>query len=155
MSDVVVYFGPQGENGGIIDAVEHDILDLLAATRWALRYGTDAAISVLRVDSIMYVSPSLRLDSRAKLMSFSLVFAACHERQEDPYPSKVATLIGMTISLFVSDFGELFSKLLQASPSFAAVFSSRIPSISFAPHLETKPFLDTSSLSISFSRLCK
>ncbi|GAA5896296.1 chaperonin-containing T-complex subunit CCT8 [Sporobolomyces salmoneus] len=43
----------EGENGGIIDAVEHDILDLLAATRWALRYGTDAAISVLRVDSII------------------------------------------------------------------------------------------------------
>jgi len=45
----------QGENGGILDATEHEILDLLAATRWALRYGTDAAISVLRVDSIMYV----------------------------------------------------------------------------------------------------
>lgn len=43
----------EGENGGTIDAVEHEILDLLAATRWALRYGTDAAISVLRVDSII------------------------------------------------------------------------------------------------------
>ncbi|GAA6014848.1 hypothetical protein JCM11491_002136 [Sporobolomyces phaffii] len=43
----------EGENGGILDAVEHEILDLLAATRWALRYGTDAAISVLRVDSII------------------------------------------------------------------------------------------------------
>ncbi|GAA5875862.1 hypothetical protein JCM16303_004025 [Sporobolomyces ruberrimus] len=43
----------EGENGGILDAAEHEILDLLAATRWALRYGTDAAISVLRVDSII------------------------------------------------------------------------------------------------------
>jgi len=43
----------EGENGGILDATEHEILDLLAATRWALRYGTDAAISVLRVDSII------------------------------------------------------------------------------------------------------
>ncbi|GAA5839132.1 hypothetical protein JCM3766R1_002266 [Sporobolomyces carnicolor] len=43
----------EGENGGTLDAVEHEILDLLAATRWALRYGTDAAISVLRVDSII------------------------------------------------------------------------------------------------------
>lgn len=43
----------EGENDGILDAVEAEILDLLAATRWALRYGTDAAVSVLRVDSII------------------------------------------------------------------------------------------------------
>jgi hypothetical protein len=46
----------QGENDGVLDAHKAEIYDLLAATRWALRYGTDAAISVLRVDSIMYVS---------------------------------------------------------------------------------------------------
>lgn len=38
----------------MLNAKEAEIFDLLAATRWALRYGTDAAISVLRVDSIMY-----------------------------------------------------------------------------------------------------
>ncbi|KDE09595.1 T-complex protein 1 subunit theta [Microbotryum lychnidis-dioicae p1A1 Lamole] len=43
----------EGENGGLIDAEKHEIFDLLAATRWALRYGTDAAVSVLRVDSII------------------------------------------------------------------------------------------------------
>ncbi|SCV68295.1 BQ2448_416 [Microbotryum intermedium] len=43
----------EGENGGLIDAEKHKIFDLLAATRWALRYGTDAAVSVLRVDSII------------------------------------------------------------------------------------------------------
>ena len=47
--------GTQGENGGILDAPAAEIYDLLAATRWALRYGVDAAISVLRVDSIMCV----------------------------------------------------------------------------------------------------
>lgn len=47
----------QGENGGILDAPAAEIYDLLAATRWALRYGVDAAISVLRVDSIMCVLP--------------------------------------------------------------------------------------------------
>ncbi|KAM0793383.1 hypothetical protein ACM66B_000837 [Microbotryomycetes sp. NB124-2] len=43
----------EAENGGVIDASKAEIYDLLAATRWALRYGTDAAISVLRVDSII------------------------------------------------------------------------------------------------------
>ncbi|GAA5997304.1 chaperonin-containing T-complex subunit CCT8 [Rhodotorula paludigena] len=43
----------EGENGGVLDAKQAEIYDLLAGTRWALRYGTDAAISVLRVDSII------------------------------------------------------------------------------------------------------
>ncbi|KAK4055280.1 T-complex protein 1 subunit theta [Microbotryomycetes sp. JL201] len=43
----------EAENGGVLDASKAEIYDLLAATRWALRYGTDAAISVLRVDSII------------------------------------------------------------------------------------------------------
>ncbi|GAA5955275.1 hypothetical protein JCM8115_001900 [Rhodotorula mucilaginosa] len=43
----------EAENGGVLNAKEAEILDLLAATRWALRYGTDAAISILRVDSII------------------------------------------------------------------------------------------------------
>ncbi|BGP52746.1 hypothetical protein JCM8202_004379 [Rhodotorula sphaerocarpa] len=43
----------EAENGGVLNAKEAEIFDLLAATRWALRYGTDAAISVLRVDSII------------------------------------------------------------------------------------------------------
>lgn len=49
----------QAENGGTLDAKKAEIFDLLAATRWAIRYGTDAAISVLRVDSIMYGSCAL------------------------------------------------------------------------------------------------
>lgn len=43
----------EGENGGVLDAGKAEIYDLLEATRWAMRYGTDAAISVLRVDSII------------------------------------------------------------------------------------------------------
>ncbi|CAD6584675.1 MAG: T-complex protein 1 subunit theta [Cyphobasidiales sp. Tagirdzhanova-0007] len=43
----------EGENGGIIDAPRAGIFDLLEATLWAIRYGTEAAISVLRVDSII------------------------------------------------------------------------------------------------------
>lgn len=43
----------QAENGGTLDAVKAEIFDLLASTRWAIRYGTDAAITVLRVDSII------------------------------------------------------------------------------------------------------
>ncbi|GAA5856228.1 hypothetical protein JCM8547_000830 [Rhodosporidiobolus lusitaniae] len=48
----------EAENGGVLDANKAEIYDLLAATRWALRYGTDAAISVLRVDSIIMSRPS-------------------------------------------------------------------------------------------------
>ncbi|GAA5900780.1 hypothetical protein JCM5296_004893 [Sporobolomyces johnsonii] len=51
--DGVVGVDVEGENGGILDANKAEIYDLLAATRWAIRYGTDAAISVLRVDSII------------------------------------------------------------------------------------------------------
>ncbi|GEM06113.1 T-complex protein 1 subunit theta [Rhodotorula toruloides] len=56
--DGVVGVDIEGENGGILDASKAEIYDLLAATRWALRYGTDAAISVLRVDSIIMSRPS-------------------------------------------------------------------------------------------------
>lgn len=45
----------EGVSGGTLDAAKAEIYDLLAATRWAIRYGTDAAVSVLRVDSIMCV----------------------------------------------------------------------------------------------------
>ncbi|KAL8283198.1 hypothetical protein RQP46_005976 [Phenoliferia psychrophenolica] len=43
----------EGVSGGTLDAAKAEIYDLLAATRWAIRYGTDAAVSVLRVDSII------------------------------------------------------------------------------------------------------
>lgn len=43
----------EAESGGTLDANKAEIYDLLAATRWAIRYGTDAAITVLRVDSII------------------------------------------------------------------------------------------------------
>ncbi|GAA5971963.1 hypothetical protein JCM21900_003131 [Sporobolomyces salmonicolor] len=49
----VVGVDVEGENGGVLDANKAEIYDLLAATRWAIRYGTDAAISILRVDSII------------------------------------------------------------------------------------------------------
>ncbi|MBW0498670.1 hypothetical protein O181_038385, partial [Austropuccinia psidii MF-1] len=38
---------------GLIDAKASKILDLLAGTSWAIRYGAEAAISILRVDSII------------------------------------------------------------------------------------------------------
>jgi T-complex protein 1 subunit theta len=40
----------ESENGGTLDAAKAGIFDLLEATQWALRYGTEAAINVLRVD---------------------------------------------------------------------------------------------------------
>lgn len=48
----------EGEHGGVVDANKAEIVDLLAATRWALRYATDAAVSVLRVDSIIMSKPA-------------------------------------------------------------------------------------------------
>ncbi|CAH7681243.1 chaperonin Cpn60/TCP-1 family [Phakopsora pachyrhizi] len=38
---------------GIINAKSSKILDLLTGTSWAIRYGSEAAISILRVDSII------------------------------------------------------------------------------------------------------
>jgi len=43
----------EGENGGVIDAAKAGIFDLLEGTLWAIRYGTEAAANVLRVDSII------------------------------------------------------------------------------------------------------
>lgn len=40
----------EGENGGVLDAAKAGIFDLLEATLWAIRYGSEAAINVLRVD---------------------------------------------------------------------------------------------------------
>lgn len=40
----------EGENGGVLDAAAAGIFDLMDATLWAVRYGTEAAINVLRVD---------------------------------------------------------------------------------------------------------
>lgn len=48
----------QGGEDGLIDTKAAGILDLLAATSWAIRYGTEAAISVLRVDSIIMSKPA-------------------------------------------------------------------------------------------------
>jgi len=42
-----------GESGSVIDAAKAGVFDLLDATLWAIRYGTEAAVSVLRVDSII------------------------------------------------------------------------------------------------------
>eukprot|EP00918_Siedleckia_nematoides_P006683 GHVU01014584.1.p1 GENE.GHVU01014584.1~~GHVU01014584.1.p1 ORF type:complete len:559 (+),score=71.71 GHVU01014584.1:32-1678(+) len=41
------------EDNGLKDTRPDQILDLLAGTSWALRYGSEAAISILRVDSII------------------------------------------------------------------------------------------------------
>lgn len=40
----------ESESGGVIDAAKAGIFDLYESTLWAIRYGTEAAISVLRVD---------------------------------------------------------------------------------------------------------
>lgn len=43
----------EGERDGTLDARKAGILDIATATEWALRYGTEAAMTVLRVDSII------------------------------------------------------------------------------------------------------
>ncbi|KAK9899462.1 T-complex protein 1 [Cystobasidium minutum MCA 4210] len=43
----------ESESGGVVDAAKAGIFDLYESTLWAIRYGTEAAISVLRVDSII------------------------------------------------------------------------------------------------------
>lgn len=47
-----------GEEDGTLDAKERGILDSLAAKAWAIRSATDAAVSVLSVDSIIMSKPA-------------------------------------------------------------------------------------------------
>ena len=52
---------PQGESEDstlLTTAGEHQILDSLAAKSWAIRQATEAAVSVLRVDSIIMSKPA-------------------------------------------------------------------------------------------------
>jgi len=43
----------EGETDGTLDANKAKIYDMFTATEWAIRYGTEAAITVLRVDAIV------------------------------------------------------------------------------------------------------
>lgn len=46
-------FDIEGESGEIKDCAESNILDLMIAKKWALKYATNAAATVLRVDQII------------------------------------------------------------------------------------------------------
>jgi len=48
----------EGEEDGTIDAVKHGILDSVAAKSWALKLATEAAVAVLKVDSIIMSKPA-------------------------------------------------------------------------------------------------
>jgi T-complex protein 1 subunit theta len=49
---------PQAETDGTLDSPEHNIVDSLAAKAWAIRLATEAAVSVLSVDSIIMSRPA-------------------------------------------------------------------------------------------------
>lgn len=49
---------PQAETDGTLLADEHKIYDSLAAKSWALKLATEAAVSVLSVDSIIMSKPA-------------------------------------------------------------------------------------------------
>merc|ERR1712096_520211 len=46
-------FDIDGESGEIKDCLESNVLDLLLAKQWALKYSTNAAATILRVDQII------------------------------------------------------------------------------------------------------
>ena len=48
----------QAETDGTLQADEHKIYDSLAAKSWALKLATEAAVSVLSVDSIIMSKPA-------------------------------------------------------------------------------------------------
>ena len=50
--------GNQAESDGTLVATDYKILDSLAAKSWALKLGTEAAVSVLSVDSIIMSKPA-------------------------------------------------------------------------------------------------
>jgi T-complex protein 1 subunit theta len=45
-------------DGGLVDATSRGILDLLGVKQWALRLGSDSALTVLRVDQIIMSKPA-------------------------------------------------------------------------------------------------
>ena len=46
-------FDIDGESGEIKDCLESNVLDLLLAKQWALKYATNVAATILRVDQII------------------------------------------------------------------------------------------------------
>ena len=48
----------QAEVDGTLEATKHQILDSLAAKQWAIKLSTEAAVSVLTVDSIIMSKPA-------------------------------------------------------------------------------------------------
>ena len=48
----------QAETDGTLSATEHQLLDSLAAKQWAIKLATEAATSVLSVDSIILSRPA-------------------------------------------------------------------------------------------------
>jgi T-complex protein 1 subunit theta len=48
----------QAETDGTLKADEHKIYDSIAAKKWAIKQATEAAISVLSVDSIIMSKPA-------------------------------------------------------------------------------------------------
>ena len=55
---VAEFFFSQAETDGTLNAPEHNIVDSLAAKAWAIRLATEAAVSVLSVDSIIMSRPA-------------------------------------------------------------------------------------------------
>jgi T-complex protein 1 subunit theta len=49
---------PQNETDGTLDAASNKIYDSLASKSWAIKLATEAAISVLSVDSIIMSKPA-------------------------------------------------------------------------------------------------
>ena len=52
------FYFAQAETDGTLNASEYKILDSLAAKSWAIRLATEAAVSVLSVDSIIMSKPA-------------------------------------------------------------------------------------------------
>jgi chaperonin GroEL (HSP60 family) len=58
LQQLTTFFSFQTETDGTIIAVERNIVDSLAAKAWAIRLATEAAVSVLSVDSIIMSRPA-------------------------------------------------------------------------------------------------
>lgn len=92
----------EGENSGVIDAAKAGIFDLLEGTLWAIRYGTEAAVNVLRVDVSggslsFYRCPQLisHADFLTSPSSLHDRASSCQKQQASLRPSSKGT--GMTI----------------------------------------------------------
>lgn len=75
-------------SNGVLNAQKHGILDLMVVTEWAMRYATQAALTVLQVDAII-MSKVRR--NRSRLFKLRLTEHFCYRRPASQGQNRIPT----------------------------------------------------------------